>query len=61
MKAFYTSRTFWVNALVLVASTLGAWAAQDFIQDKEQLLTAIVAVQSAVNIVLRFLTDKPIK
>lgn len=61
MKAFYQSKTFWTNALMLVAGTLGYWAGHDLLQDQEQLLATIVALQSAVNIVLRFMTSTGIK
>lgn len=61
MKAFYQSKTFWTNTLMLVAGTLGYWAGHDLLQDQEQLLATIVALQSAVNIVLRFMTNVGIK
>jgi len=61
MKNFYQSKTFWVNGLMLLAGTLGYWANHDILQNQEQLLATIVALQSAVNIVLRFMTTTGIK
>ena len=55
------SKTFWVNMLTLLAGTVGYVAAHDVLQGQEQLLAALVAVQGAVNIVLRFITSAPIK
>lgn len=61
MKNFWQSKTFWVNSLALLAGTLGYWAGHDLLQGQEQLLATIVALQSAVNIVLRFMTNVGIK
>ena len=60
-KSIFRSKVFWVNALTLAAGTLGYWASQDIIQDKETLLGILVAVQGLVNIALRFVTKQPIK
>jgi hypothetical protein len=61
MKSKWRSKTFWVNLLTLTAGTLGYWAGQDLVQDKGQLMAALIAVQGGVNIVLRFMTTQPIK
>lgn len=60
-KSFLRSKTFWINFLTLLGGTVGYVAAHDVLQGQEQLLAALVAVQGAVNIVLRFITTTPIK
>lgn len=60
-KPFWQSKTFYFNGLTLLAGTLGYWAGHDMFQDQEQLLATIVALQSATNIVLRFMTTTGIK
>jgi len=60
-KSLFKSKTFWVNLLTLSAGTLGYWAGHDLLQNQEQLLAGIVAVQGAVNIALRLVTSEPIE
>lgn len=60
-KPFWQSKTFIFNALTLLGGTLGYWAGHDLVQNQESLLATIVALQSAVNIVLRFITTTGIK
>lgn len=55
-KPIWQSRTFWVNALTLAATVLGTLTG---------ILPAEVApyvagALSVVNVVLRFLTDRPV-
>jgi hypothetical protein len=60
-KSLFASKTFWANALVLVAGVVGYVAGQEFIQDNASVMAVLVAVQGALNIVLRFVTTTPIK
>lgn len=60
MKKWYQSKTFWVNAVTLLAGVIGYVAGHDVIKDNANAVALLVAVQGAVNVVLRFLTIKPI-
>lgn len=60
-KSILKSRTFWVNALTLVAGVSGYLIGQDLIQDNAQLVAILAAVQGAVNIALRLVTDEPVR
>ena len=58
-KKFWESKTFWFNVLTLVVLVASEFGLRDFAPDPNvaALATGIVAV---INIVLRFMTDKPI-
>lgn len=60
-KSILKSRTFWVNALTLVAGVSGYLIGQDLIQDNAQLVAILASVQGAVNIALRLVTDEPVR
>ena len=55
-KPIWQSKTFWVNALTLVATVLGSITG---ILPPEAA-PYIVGVQSVVNVILRFLTERPV-
>ncbi len=61
MKSMWTSKTLWVNALMLCAGVIGYLVGDDLIRDNESLLALLVAVQGGVNVILRFVTTQPIK
>lgn len=60
MKAFYTSKTFWFNALTVIVAVAAYFGFGDFNPngDTVELGAVIVAV---INIILRFVTTQPIK
>ena len=60
MKSPVKSRTLWLNAVILIAGVAGFIAGHDVIVDYPQAAAALIAVQGALNIVLRFLTSDPI-
>lgn len=60
MKTPLTSKMIWVNALTLTVGLIGYTVGQEWIQDNSTLVSILVAVQGAVNIVLRFVTSEPI-
>ena len=59
-KSLFASRTFWLNAVTLVAGIVGYVAGHDLIQDNASFVGILVAVQGGLNIVLRLFTSKPI-
>lgn len=59
-KAFWKSRTFWLNAITLVAAVLGALVAHPLVAEYPQAVAALTAVVAALNLLLRFLTGTPI-
>jgi len=60
MKSMWKSRTLWVNALMLCAGVIGYLVGDDLIKDNESLLALLIAIQGGVNVILRFVTVKPI-
>lgn len=60
-KSVWASKTFWVNMLVLSAGVVGYVAGHDIIAEYPAIVSAMVAVQGAVNVALRFVTWQPIK
>jgi hypothetical protein len=59
-KPFYKSKTIWVNALTLLAGTVGFWAGHELIANNTALIAGLVAFQGLVNTVLRFVSWKKI-
>jgi len=60
MKKWYLSKMVWVNALTLVVGVVGYLAGSDIIAQYPAILAALVAVQGAVNVALRFVTWQPL-
>jgi len=59
-KSPLASKTVWFNILTLVAGVAGYIAGADAMSQYPAVIPIFVAVQGAVNIVLRFLTSKPL-
>lgn len=59
MKSIFASKTFWVNALTLVASGLAMFAGNESVSPGVVAIITGIAIP-IVNVVLRFLTDKPV-
>lgn len=57
-KPFWASKTIWINLIALVASLLAAFGVADW--DAELQASIVGVVMTIVNIVLRFVTDKPV-
>lgn len=58
MKAWYASKTIWVNAIALIASLLALLGIDLTPEQQGAFVTAILA---AVNIILRFFTRDAIE
>lgn len=59
-KSPFASKTLWVNGLTLAAVVLTALVDHTLIIDSPAVLAALTMGLSAVNMVLRFLTNKPL-
>jgi hypothetical protein len=59
-KPFWQSKTILVNSLTLAASVIALVAGSDLIADHPGLTAALGVVLGGVNLVLRFVTSKPI-
>jgi hypothetical protein len=59
-KPLLASRTIWVNAATLIVGILGYTIGQDMVSDNASLVAILVAMQGALNIILRFITTKAI-
>ena len=60
-KSLTSSKTFWVNMLVLTAAAITAMAGTNVIADNPMLVTIFGAVIGIVNIALRMVTKVPIR
>jgi 3-oxoacyl-ACP reductase-like protein len=60
-KKWWASKTVWVNMLTLCAGVVGYVAGHDVIAEYPSIMAAMVAVQGAVNVALRFVTWQPVK
>ena len=60
-KSLWKSRTFWTNMIVLAAGITGYVGGHEVIQEYPQVVAIAGAVVGALNIVLRFVTTKPVK
>jgi hypothetical protein len=60
MKSPVASKTLWLNGIILIAGVIGFIAGHEVIVDYPQAAAAMLAIQGALNIVLRFMTSQPI-
>jgi len=60
MKPWYYSKIIWANLITLVIAITVAIAGSDLVTDYPQVSAVLLSVVSGLNIVLRWLTDKPI-
>lgn len=60
-KRARNSKTIAVNVLTLIVAAAAAVAGTDVIQEYPQAAAAITAAVAGINIVIRFLTSKPIE
>lgn len=60
-KSVLTSRTVWLNLLILAAGVVGFVAGHEVIAEYPQVVAILAAVQGGLNIVLRLVTTQPIK
>jgi len=60
-KSLWTSKTFWVNLLVLVAGVTGYVGGHELIQEYPSVVAITGAVVGGINIVLRLITTQPVK
>lgn len=59
-KSVTKSRTFWVNACVMLAAGLVGMQNCEIVMNNPELVTYFVGLVGAVNVVLRFLTVDPV-
>jgi len=58
-KSWYLSKTVWVNVLTLAVSVLGVFEASELLTERQLVLLAGLVIP-IVNVILRWLTDRPI-
>jgi len=56
MKAWWKSRTIWLNLLALLAVVIQEWTGQDILTPEVQ-----VAILAALNTILRFRTNEGVQ
>jgi len=59
-KPFWGSKTFWVNLFVFSGGLLSYITHSDFIAQYPQAAAIAVTILGAVNVILRFITNKPL-
>lgn len=57
-KSIFTSKTFWVNAVAVVASVASVAFGFEITQDMQGEVVALI--MGVANIALRFVTTKPV-
>lgn len=60
-KSLSQSRTFWVNAFIVVGAALTGIMGTDVIASNPGLIAVFGSILGIVNIVLRLVTKEPIK
>lgn len=55
------SKTLVVNWATVIASTITLWMATPVIAENPQATAVLVPILAGANIILRYLTDKPLK
>jgi len=60
MKSPLASKTIWFNLLTLAAGICAYVAGAEQMVDYPAVVPIFIAVQGAINLVLRFVTTKPI-
>jgi len=59
-KSPLQSKTIWVNVLTIIVGTVAYIAGNDVMAQYPQVVAALVAAQGLLNVVLRFVTYKPL-
>ncbi len=59
-KLLLASKTFWVNAITFIVAVLGLLQGQEWIADHPQAVSIVAMAIGGLNIVLRWLTDRPV-
>ena len=60
VKSPLASKTIWVNVLTIVTATLAFVGGQEVIAQYPQVVAGLVAAQGLLNVILRFVTYKPL-
>ena len=60
-KQLRTSKTFWVNLLMVAAGAIGGAMATDVIANNPAIAGYAAAAAGVINILLRIFTGKPIR
>ena len=59
-KAWYQSKTIWINAITAATATLTVLAGQQIVTDHPAIAAGLVAALGGLNIALRIITVLPI-
>jgi len=59
-KAWYQSKTIWINAITAATATLTVLAGQQIVTDHPAIAAGLVAALGGLNIALRLVTLLPI-
>ena len=60
-KRWWESKTIWANALTTAVGVIGVVMGSDWIAEYPQVASILVMVVGVLNVVLRTITDKPVK
>lgn len=60
-KSLTQSKTFWLNAVVVVAAAIAGIMGTDVIQANPQIVAVLTSVVGGLNIILRLFTSKAIR
>lgn len=60
VKAVWQSKTMWVNAITTIVALLSTLMGQEFVSAHPSMVSALVMVIGILNVILRWVTDKPV-
>ena len=59
-KAWWKSKTIWINAITAATATLTVLGGQQIVTDHPAIAAGLVAVLGGLNVILRIITVLPI-
>lgn len=59
-KSIFQSKTFWLNIVTFIVAMLTSLMGTDMVQSHPEAVTVFVMILNVLNIILRYLSGKPV-